>query len=268
MPALLISANRITYVFYCECGQEVQNGRIMLPLFHEYQIGHHRFKEHLRNAFLMAMIAPVCAVVYFQVLGWWNPWLWGTCGAGMSIALCLFSVVKLHRKPSGISRVGEKMVETSPSWFPFFFVIVQSSIASVIVMFLWFSFTALALDVPVYVDAILVILALLIPWRRYVSANISHDSQPKYERWSEILRGAWHVLMTVFIVRTILGLTLSDTRDASPENVVWQVILWLPASLYIVFTIVITIQHLQHGHVHRKPPAPGEQAPSSNLERF
>ena len=194
----------------------------------------------------MSMVAPACALVYFQVLGWWNPWLWGTCVAGLSIALCLFSVIKLHSKRTGLSGFSAKLVKQSDNWFPSFFVIVQSTIASLIVMFVWFSFTSLALDVPTYVDVLLVTLALLIPLRRYVAANVTQDSPLKFHQWNECLRGVWHVTSTVFLVRTVIGLTISEKYISVPENVVWQVMLWLPASLYIMFTIIITYQHLKY----------------------
>ncbi|HMP89828.1 MAG TPA: hypothetical protein PJ991_06490 [Kiritimatiellia bacterium] len=218
----------------------------MLPLFHEYRIGHHRFREHVRSAYLMSMIAPTCALVYFQVLGWWNPWLWGTCGVGLSIALVLYSVVRLHKAPIRLTKISRELVARSDEWFPYFFVVVQSTIASLIVMFIWFSFTSLAFDVPAYVDTLLVVLALMIPLRRYNASRLSMYAPIKYQVRGELLRGIWHVLFTIFLVRIIIGLTITETSRILPENVVWQVMLWLPALLYILFTVVLTIQHINH----------------------
>lgn len=218
----------------------------MLPLFHEYRVAHPRFKEHLRIAFGMAMVAPACAFVFFRSLGWWNPWLWGACGIGMALALCLYSVVVIHRNPDGLSARGQRLVVRTDEWFPYFFVVVQSCIVSLIVLFVWFSISTLALDVPVYVHLLAILLALLIPARRYIWANVSRTSPLVFDRWDEILRAVWHVAMTLFLARSIIGMTIANTRDASPENVAWQVMIWVPASLYIAFTLVITIDHLYH----------------------
>jgi len=219
----------------------------MLPLLQEYHIEHFRFKEHLRIALLMALVAPFCALVLFRSLGWWKPWLWGCCGVGLALAMALYSVVKLLKKPRGITKFSAQLVDRQQRWFPYFFVIIQSSIASLIIMFVWFSITALVLDVPLYVHVILVILTLLIPVRRYVWANISYTSPPVYEMWDEVLHGIWHVLSTIFIARSIIGLTIGDMNDTSQENIAWQIMIWIPALLYILFTSLMTISHLVTG---------------------
>jgi len=226
----------------------------MLPLFQEYHIAHHRFKEHLRIAFFMALMSPTCALVLFHSLGWWNPWLWGCCGVGISLALVLFSVVMLvKKKPIEMSNFSAELVERQQRWFPFFFIIVQSSIASLIIMFVWFSMTSLVLDVPYYVHVILVSLTLLIPIRRFVWANISYTSPPVYEIWDEILHGFWHVLSSIFIARCIIGLTIADVNDLSQENITWQIMIWIPALFYILFTTITTVSHLLRGRLRSTP---------------
>jgi len=243
----------------------------MLPLFHEYRVAHPRFKEHLRVALCMAMVAPACAFIFFQTLGWWNPWLLGTCGVGLSIALCLYSVVMIHRHPLGLSRRGHRLVARTDNWFPYFFVIMQSLIVSLIILFVWFSISELALAVPLYVHVMILLLALLIPARRFIWANVSRTSPLVYDRWDEALRALWHVLMTLFLTRTIIALTIADTGDVAPENIAWQAMLWVPAILYIVFTMVITIDHLYHLKEKRRrssTPKVLNTADTESAERF
>lgn len=220
----------------------------MLPLFHEYRVGHPHFKEHLRVALCMALVAPICAavLVFFRAISLGNPWLWGTCSAGLSLALSLYSVVMIHRNPLGLSKAGRWLVASSASWFPYFFVIVQSMITSLIVLFVWFSTYSRILVAPTYLHFIITILAMLIPARRFVWASISKKSSTTTDRWNEALRAAWHVLATLFVTRAIIGMTIADIEDATPENVAWQIILWVPSTLYIVFTLIITTEHLYH----------------------
>lgn len=225
----------------------------MLPLFQEYHIAHHRFKEHLRIAFLMALMSPACALVLFKSLGWWNPWLWGCCGAGVSLAMVLFSVVMLLKKPEGMTKFSADLVDRQQRWFPYFFIVIQSSIASLIILFVWFSMTSLVLEVPPYVHVILIALTLLIPIRRYVWANISYTSPPVYEKWDEILHGIWHVLSSIFIARCIIGLTIGDINDTSQENITWQIMVWIPALFYMLFTTILTITHLLKGKSRPTP---------------
>ncbi len=205
---------------------------------------HHHFGEHLRVAIVMAMVAPGCAVMFLNVLGWFNPWLWGCCGVGLSLALALYSVVKLHRNPPGMTRFGRRMIATSSTWFPFFFVIIQSCIASLILLFLWFSISSMVVELPVYVHAILLVLACLIPIRRYLWARMEKPDQGPYFVLSETFRAVWHVLMTVFLARVIIGFTISDMKDTSPENLAWYTIVWVPALLYMVFIMAVTMEHL------------------------
>lgn len=243
----------------------------MLPLFQEYNISHFRFKEHLRIAYIMALMAPACAVALFRSLGWWNPWLWSCCGVGLSLALVLHSVVLLLKRPKGMSHFSARLVDRQQRWFPYFFVIIQSSIASLIIMFVWFSITTLAMKVPLYLHITLVILALLVPIRRYVWAHISYTSPPVYEKWNEILHGVWHVLMSIFIARSIIALTISDVNDTSQENIAWQIMVWIPALIYMLFTSVMTVSHLVHGKVttssRKKTPNEREQE-DEPLDRF
>jgi hypothetical protein len=219
----------------------------MLPLLQEYRAGHPRFREHLAIALVMALMAPACAIVLFRTTGWWNPWLWASCGVGIALALCIASAVILHRKPRGISRLGERLVERSAEWFPYFFVIMQSAIASLIVIFLWFSISSLILKVPTYVHAMLVTLALLIPARRYVWARISYTAPRVYEQWDEILRATWYILATIFGARSILALALGDNEMMSSENSILLIIIWVPALLFILFTAVSAAAHLRQG---------------------
>lgn len=216
----------------------------MLPLFREYTVDHHRFGEHLRVAIIMAMVAPGCAIMFLNLLGWFNPWLWGCCGVGLSLALGLYSVVMLHRNPPGITSLGRRMVASSAAWFPYFFVIIQSCIASLILLFLWFSLTSMVLEVPLYVHAILILLALLIPVRRYFWARVEKPGLGNYYVFSETLRAIWHILISIFIARVIIGITVADLKDTSPENLAWYTIVWVPVLLYILFTLSVTADHL------------------------
>jgi len=240
----------------------------MLPLFHEYHVHHPRFREHARIAYLMALVAPCCAIFFFRAIGWWNPWLWSSCGVGLALALGLHAVIALHRRPAGISAYSRGLVDRSDTWFPYFFVVMQSSIASLIVMFLWFSITALVLEVPLYAHLILVALALLLPARRYYAARYVPGGIDPYERRREVLRAVWHVLLTIFITRSIIGLTITDLRDTSPENIAWQIICWVPASLYMLFVIVLMIDHLRRTRPRSGITAPPERLDNAAVDRL
>lgn len=197
---------------------------------------------------MMALVAPACAVVLFRSLGWWNPWLWGSCGVGLALAMMLGGVVMLLKRPHGITEFSSRLADRQADWFPFFFVVVQSLIASLIIMFVWFSITALILELPLYVHIILVLLTLLIPVRRYIWANISYTSTNiTFERLDEIFHGLWHILLSVFAARSIIGLTVSDINSRAFETVSWQIIIWSPALLYSLFTAIMTTSHLMRG---------------------
>lgn len=239
----------------------------MLPLLKEYNVAHHRFGEHLRVAITMAMVAPGCAVMFLNLLGWFNPWLWGCCGVGLSLALGLYSVVKLHHQPPGITAMGRRLVATSPDWFPYFFVVIQSCIASLILLFLWFSISSMILDLPLYVHAILLTLAFLVPVRRYVWARVQRSDPGPYFVLSETFRAVWHMLITIFLARVVIGVTISDLNDTSPENLAWYTIVWVPALLYIVFILAVTLEHL----FHRKKagtPLPDVNKAEEPMDRF
>jgi len=239
----------------------------MLPLFNEYNVAHHRFNEHLRVAIIMAMVAPGCAIMFLNLLGWFNPWLWGCCGVGLSLALCLYSVVKLHHYPQGITETGRRLIDTSSNWFPYFFILIQSCIASLILLFLWFSITSMILELPLYVHAVLLLLALLIPIRRYFWARMEVPNQGPYYVLSESLRAVWHTLMALFLARVIIGITISDLNDTSPENLAWHTIVWVPALLYIVFILAVTAEHLFR---RQKTIVPGKtvQQKEEPMDRF
>lgn len=215
----------------------------MLPLFPEYRVSHHRFKEHLRTAMAMSAATPLCAFVLYHQLGWWNPWLWGCCGVGVALALMLYSTVLIHRTPRGLTPFSRRLVETSPDWFPYFFVILQSLSVALIILFIWFSTTSLALKVPLYVHVMLVVLVLMIPLRRYRRAKAPLAVDESHEKWDEILRALWHILGSIFIARCIIGLTVEDVWDASIENIAWQILIWVPAATYIVYTALMTFYH-------------------------
>lgn len=230
----------------------------MLPFFHEYHVGHARFPGHMRIALVMAMVVPACALLLFHAETWWNHWLWGSCGIGFSLALLLYSVVAMHREPVGLSASARRLVDRSLAWFPYFFVVMQSLIASLIVMFLWFTFTSLAMrKVPVYLHVVLGALTLLIPVRRYIWSRNHSDAPPIYDALNELFRCVWHILISIFIARFIIAITL-ETQDLSQENAPWIIIVWTPALLYSLFTALLTADHLRRGrqgkpHRRRRP---------------
>lgn len=241
----------------------------MLPLFHEYRIDHPRFRGHARVAYIMAMVAPVCAIFFLNTIGWWNPWLWAGCAVGLALALALYSVIALHRNPRGISRLASRLVASSEEWFPCFFAVIQSSIAALILVFLWFSISALALNAPLYIHFVLTAIAILIPVRRYTAARAQQPGAPAhYPRRLEQWRAAWHILVTIFLTRSVIGLTITDLQDTSTENIAWQIICWVPALLYIIFVIVLAADHLRQNSrgaasgasAHAQPPKPDASA--------
>jgi hypothetical protein len=228
----------------------------MLPFFEEYHVRHRHFREHLRIALILALVAPACAAAFFQTLGWWNPWLWGTCGAGLALALALFSMVRLIQTPHGLSRAGRKLHATADNWFPYFFVFIQSSIAALVLMFLWFSLTALILAPPRYLNITVVIIAHLIPVRRLWQARARRDKTRLGHPSMEIIRCLWHLAVTVFITGLTIRLTVSDPNAITPENIAWQVILWVPSSLYMLFTVLVTMDHIFHLSARLNRPRP------------
>lgn len=244
----------------------------MLAMYREYALNHHRFKEHLRVAIVMAMVAPVCALIFFNMVGWWNPWLWGSCGLGLSLALSLYSVVLMHRNPPGLSRPGQRLVDTSPEWFPLFFIVIQSLIASLIVLFMWFSVTALALRVPLHVHVLLISLCLLIPMRRVVWAKLEKGTFGGWYLANEVLRAAWHTLLTVFMARLIITLTIKNPDEITSENLVWQTIVWVPSLLYIIFTLAVTFDHLFRAQQQQQKvpatPAAAVRKDDEPMDRF
>jgi len=219
----------------------------MLPLFPEYHANHHRFREHLRIALFMALIAPLCAFVFYQQLDWWNPWLWGCSVTGLSLALCLYSVVKIVNHPHKLTSYSTKLAARSEEWFPFFFVVMQSLISSLIIIFVWFSITALALNVPAYVHVSLVLLALLLPVRRYYWAKMTVEESPAHEKIDETLHGVSHILMSIFLARFLIGLTVANVENSSTPTVIWQIIVWIPAAIYMLYTGITMFHHLLHG---------------------
>jgi hypothetical protein len=234
----------------------------MLALYREYNVGHYRFPEHLRVAMIMTLVTPGCAVLFYSLIGWWNPWLWASCGVGFALFLALHSVVQLHKRPAGMTARAHRLVEQSENWFPLFFITIQSIIASLIVMFLWFSITALALDVPPYVHAVLVILCIMIPLRRLVWALLEKPGEGRIFVINEVIRAVWHILMSVFVARVILAVTMVDPTGAATDSLIWKTIVWVPALLYSLFTVGVTIEHI----IHRKRPWAARQAPPQTIE--
>lgn len=235
----------------------------MLPLFHEYTLDHPRFTEHARVAYIMALVVPLCTLLIGNAVGWWNPWKWSACGVGIGLALSLHAIVHMHRRPEGLSGTGARLVKNSARWFPFFFVIIQSSIAALIVVFIWFSATSMALPMPWYAHAALILLSLLIPARRFVSAHILPGASWKYEYRRELLRGIWHALTTVLITRVLIGITTPEHGQITQGTIAWQTMLWVPAALYILFSTASTIEQL--GRIVREHAAPvstGATAPA------
>lgn len=234
----------------------------MLLLFREYQLDHPRFRGHARVAYVMAMVVPVCALLVADAIGWWNPWLWSASGAGVALALMLASTVRMQRQPAVLSPTGRRILASSGVWFPYFFVLVQSSIASLIVLFIWFSATSMALPMPAHVHGLVIALAILIPIRRYVAANIQPGSPPVYEKRREQLRGVWHVLVTILITRVIIGLTIPDADHITQGNIAWQTIVWVPAAAYMLFSAAATIEHVRRINLSHAT-ANGKKSPVS-----
>ncbi len=222
----------------------------MLRMYREYYVDHYRFREHLRVAMVMAMVAPLCALLFYFLIDWWNPWLWGSCGVGLSLALALYSAVILHERPANMTALGRQLVVTSHSWFPFFFIIIQSLIAMLIVLFIWFSITSLAMDVSSTLHAVVIALCGLIPVRRYIWARLEKKVYNTAYILNEIIRTLWHTLFTLFLALIIISGTIENPGNLSQENLIWQTMVWVPALLYITFTITVTCDHLLR---HRKP---------------
>lgn len=216
----------------------------MLIFFHEYRLDHPRFRGHARVAMIMALVVPLCSLIIADAIGWLNPWLWGGSGCGMALALALRSVLAMHRHQGNLGALGRRMVRTSASWFPYFFVLIQSAIASLIVLFVWFSATAMALPMPAYVHGLVVVMALLIPARRYITAHIQPGASYRYELWREGLRGTWHALAAILVTRVIIGITQAELTKVTQGTIAWQVMLWVPAALYIIFSTSMMIEHL------------------------
>ncbi|HMO49906.1 MAG TPA: hypothetical protein PKE26_05725 [Kiritimatiellia bacterium] len=233
----------------------------MIPLFHEYDPGHPRFREHLRVASLTIAVAPAGALLLLPAQGWGNAWLWATCGVGLALAMMLHGVVAMHRRPEGLSATGNRWIADSATWFSSFFIVIQSCIAALIVLFVWFNLTAWVIDAPFYAHLILIGLALLFPVRRFLAAQLHQAGVARFYRQREMVRALWHVLMTVFITRSIIGLTITDLADTSPENTAWQIILWVPASLYMLLVVIVMVDHLRQSGV-TNASVPVSAAPS------
>lgn len=234
----------------------------MLPLFHEYTIEHPRFSEHARVAYVMSMVVPLCSIFIANAVGWWNPWLWSGSGIGIGLALALGALVNMHRSPARLSGPGRRFIQHSRRWFPYLFVIIQSATASLIVIFIWFSASSMALPMPVYAHAALLILALLIPARRFVSSHIQPGAPWKYEVWREILRGVWHALATVLITRILIGITIPDQEYVTQGRIAWQTLLWVPAAIYIVFSSASTLEQVRKIRSENAPAVASPTNPS------
>lgn len=217
----------------------------MLLLFHEYQLDHPRFPGHARVAYVMAMVVPLCALLIADAVGWWNPWLWSASGVGIGLALILYSLLRMHREQPQLSAFARRRIEHSAAWFPYCFVIIQSFIASLIVLFIWFSATSMALPMPPYVHGMMIAMGILIPARRFVSACIRPGSSYVYEKWRHILRGLWHALTTILITRVIIGITIPNLDSVTQGNIIWQTIVWVPAAVYIMVSTAIMLEQLR-----------------------
>jgi len=218
----------------------------VLPFLPEYRIKHERFPTHASVAYLMSMVTPACAVVLSVLRNLNNLWIWGACSGGLALALCLHSAISMHRAPQKLSRPGRLLVERSDAWFPYFFVVIQSIIASLIVAFVWFSLTTLALPVPVSVHAAMILLVLLVPFRRYAEARMIGGLVTAYDRRFEYLRGAWHVLVTFIITHVFMAITAYDVMDRPHDNIHWQTTLWVPAILYMLFALIMMLARLKN----------------------
>ncbi|MGA1194384.1 MAG: hypothetical protein ACO398_09570 [Kiritimatiellia bacterium] len=227
----------------------------MLLLFHEYQLDHPRFPGHARVAYIMAMVVPLCALLIADAIGWWNPWLWSASGVGLGLGLLLHSLLRMHRERERLSSFTRARMERSSAWFPYLFVLIQSSIASLIVLFIWFSATSMALPMPPYVHGIAIALGTLIPARRFVSAHIQPGSPIRYEKWRQILRGIWHALTTVLITRVIIGITVPNLDSVTQGNIIWQTMVWVPAAVYMMVATAVMLEQLRRIRIENPPPA-------------
>lgn len=212
----------------------------------EYRIGHERFPSHARVAYLMAMVAPTCALVLGFLRNLDSPWLRAACSGGLALALCLHSVIRMHRTPQNLSRIARRLVAESDTWFPYFFVVIQSIVASLIMVFVWFSVTTLALTLPSHVHVLLLALALLLPFRRYAQARIMQGVVSGYDRRAEYYRGLWHVLAAYIFTHVFMAITAYDVLDRPHENIHWQTTLWVPAVLYMLFAVIIMLARLKN----------------------
>lgn len=239
----------------------------MLPFLPEYRIRHPRFPVHARVAYLMSMVAPACGLflAYYRNLG--NLWLWAACCAGLALALCLYSVIAMHEMPPTLSRLSVRLVEQTDAWFPYFFVVIQSVISSLILVFMWYAVTTLALPMPVHVHALLVFLALLLPFRRYTQARILQGTVTIYDRRFEYMRGAWHIMATFVITQLIQALTAYDVLDRPHENLHWHTTLWVPASLYMLFAFIMMLARLNKIRAETHTPA-NASADGQQPDRF
>jgi len=239
----------------------------VLPFLPEYRIKHERFPTHIRVAYLMAIVTPACAVVLAITRNLNNLWIWGACSGGFALALCLNSVVLMHRHPESLSARSQRLIARTDMWFPYFFVVIQSIIAALIVSFVWFSLTTLALPMPVPVHAAMVAFALLIPFRRYAEARIIPGVISKYDRRFEYLRGIWHVLVTYIITHVFMAITAYDVMDRPHDNIHWQTTLWVPAILYMLFALIMMLARLK-SLSQTKNAGTGTLPPVENQERF
>lgn len=240
----------------------------MLPFLSEYRITHERFPTHARVAYLMAMVAPASAITLGYLRNLDNLWLWAACSAGAALALCLHSMISMHRRPAGLSSQGRRLVECSDIWFPYFFVVIQSMIASLIVIFVWFALTKLALPMPASVHVALVVFAMVIPLRRYTEARMMQGIVTVYDRRFELLRGIWHILVTYIVTHVFMGITAYDVMDRPHENIHWHTTLWVPALLYMIFAMIMMLARLKNISAAMAGVRAGAQPQQENIERF
>lgn len=198
----------------------------------------------------MGLLPIAVALILFYAHGAKSgPGLWMALGLGVGLQLMLWSGHALHRSRRGRSKLGDRLVARSDTWFPSFLIVIQGGFTAIILLTFWFTLQELGYRSMIAQYVLIAALLVLLPVRRIVRLKAAEDPTVANEIIYFTLYYCHWILVTLFIATTIQALVFPDQLVSSsfPTGMLF---IWIPAVLGIIGSAVLFVDH-----VIRKLPA-------------
>ena len=219
-----------------------KNGMTFIP---EYRPGHKEFAARVAQVQWLGLIP-----VFLSLLLIWaapdkpGPGLWSAFGTALGFSLILHGARRLVQYPGQATAWGQRRAMSAERWFPGFLFAIQSGLATVTALLLWFSLGDLGLQHSALSTGLLYFLLILYPAHRLSRELVRGREEVSYQTLEVCLRYLKRGLTAILVAMVFTGMAREGGASISEPMLIAVITVWAVAALMALIGLVFILERL------------------------